>query len=127
MADCGRVEASEVLGAETIIHGVLQSGERLAASLRGLHRVSRGESIGFEVDPGDVLVFDESGAAFPLQRPRQSRNADLTGVFEPSRRPAITAVSAKRSSQVATADVAVGGGNRPFAANVNADPCPFAP
>ena len=38
-----RVEASEVLGAETIIHGVLQSGERLAVSLRGLHRVGHGE------------------------------------------------------------------------------------
>ena len=60
-----RVEASEILGAETIIHGVLQSGERLAASLRGLHRVRHGELIGFEVDPGDVHVFDENGDAFP--------------------------------------------------------------
>jgi multiple sugar transport system ATP-binding protein len=60
---CARVEASEVLGAETIIHGVLQSGERLAASLRGLHRVSPGQSIGFAVDPGHIHVFDENGDA----------------------------------------------------------------
>ena len=59
------VDASEVLGAEMIIHGVLRSGERLAVSLRGLHRVVPGESIGFAVDPGDVHVFDETGAAFP--------------------------------------------------------------
>ena len=37
------VDASEVLGAEMIIHGVLRSGERLAVSLRGLHRVVPGE------------------------------------------------------------------------------------
>jgi multiple sugar transport system ATP-binding protein len=71
-----RVEASEVLGAETIVHGVLQSGEPLSASLRGLHRVSRGEGIGFEVDPGDVHVFDENGDAFP--RSAEARVETLT-------------------------------------------------
>ena len=40
-----RVETSEILGAETIIHGVLQSGERLSASVRGLRRVNPGEPI----------------------------------------------------------------------------------
>jgi hypothetical protein len=32
------VGTSEILGAETIIHGVLQSGERLSGSVRGLRR-----------------------------------------------------------------------------------------
>jgi ABC-type sugar transport system ATPase subunit len=73
---CARVEASEVLGAETIIHGVLQSGERLAASLRGLHRVSRGEPIGFEVDPGHLHVFDENGDA--ISRSAYARAETLT-------------------------------------------------
>jgi ABC-type sugar transport system ATPase subunit len=58
------VEASEVLGAETIVHCVLQSGERLAASLRGLHRVTPGEPIGFEVHASNVHVFDAEGNAF---------------------------------------------------------------
>jgi ABC-type sugar transport system ATPase subunit len=58
-----RVEASEVLGAETIVHCVLQSGERLAASLRGLHRMTSGEPIGFEIHPSNVHVFDAHGTA----------------------------------------------------------------
>jgi ABC-type sugar transport system ATPase subunit len=59
------VESSEILGAETIIHGVLQSGERLSASVRGLVRVSPGAPIRFRVDPVDVHVFDDSGEALP--------------------------------------------------------------
>ena len=59
-----RVEASEVLGAETIVHCVLQSGERLAASLRGLHRLTPGEPISFEIYASDVHVFDAEGNAF---------------------------------------------------------------
>ena len=59
-----RVEASEVLGAETIVHCILQSGERLAASLRGLHRVTPGEPIGFEVHASNVHLFDAEGNAF---------------------------------------------------------------
>jgi multiple sugar transport system ATP-binding protein len=58
------VEASEILGAETIVHCVLQSGERLVASLRGLHRVSRGEPMWFEVGAANVHVFDAEGNAF---------------------------------------------------------------
>jgi multiple sugar transport system ATP-binding protein len=59
-----RVEASEILGAETIVHCILESGERLDASLRGLHRVSRNELIGFEVHANNVHVFDAKGNAF---------------------------------------------------------------
>jgi ABC-type sugar transport system ATPase subunit len=64
-----RVEASEILGAETIVHCVLQSGERLDASLRGLHRVSRNEPIGFEVHANNVHVFDADGNAFARSIP----------------------------------------------------------
>ena len=60
-----RVQTSEILGAETIIHGVLQSGERLSASVRGLRRVSPGEPIRFRIDPTDVHVFDDAGDALP--------------------------------------------------------------
>ncbi len=60
-----RVETSEILGAETIIHGVLQSGERLTASVRGICRVSPGAPIRFRIDPSDVHVFDEGGDAMP--------------------------------------------------------------
>jgi multiple sugar transport system ATP-binding protein len=60
-----RVETSEILGAETIIHGVLQSGERLSASVRGLRRVNPGEPIRFRIDPTDVHVFDDAGEALP--------------------------------------------------------------
>jgi ABC-type sugar transport system ATPase subunit len=60
-----RVETSEVLGAETIIHGALQSGERLSASVRGLYRVRAGEPIRLRVDPTDVHVFADDGAALP--------------------------------------------------------------
>ncbi len=60
-----RVETSEILGAETIIHGVLQSGERLSASVRGLRRVNPGEPIRFRIDPIDVHVFDDRGEALP--------------------------------------------------------------
>jgi ABC-type sugar transport system ATPase subunit len=58
-----RVEASEILGAETIIYAVLQSGERVAASLRGLYRVRPGELISFAIDRREVHVFDASGDA----------------------------------------------------------------
>jgi ABC-type sugar transport system ATPase subunit len=64
-----RVDASEVLGSETIVHCVLQSGERLTASLRGLHRLSSGELVGFEVQAGNVHVFDAEGNAFARDVP----------------------------------------------------------
>ncbi len=65
-----RVEASEILGAETIIHSVLQSGERISASLRGLHRVRSGEAIGFAIDRRDVHVFDADGQALARVGPQ---------------------------------------------------------
>jgi multiple sugar transport system ATP-binding protein len=64
----GRTEASEILGAETIVHVALESGERLVASLRGIHRVAAGEPIAFAVERQFVHVFDRDGAALvPLR------------------------------------------------------------
>jgi multiple sugar transport system ATP-binding protein len=61
-----RVEASEILGAETIIHAVLESGEPIVASVRGIRRVAAGGSIGFAVDQRSMQVFDAKGDALAL-------------------------------------------------------------
>ena len=63
------VEASEILGAETVIHAALQSGERVVASLRGIQRVTPGQTVGFMIDPEWVHVFDENGDAFARSAP----------------------------------------------------------
>ena len=56
-----RIERSEILGAETIIHAALPSGERLVSSVRGIHRVADGELMSFAIDSRFVHVFDEDG------------------------------------------------------------------
>ena len=63
------VEASEILGAETVIHASLQSGERIVASLRGIQRVTPGQAVGFTIDPDWVHVFDGKGDAFARSTP----------------------------------------------------------
>jgi multiple sugar transport system ATP-binding protein len=78
-----RVETSEILGSETIIHAVLQSGERLSASVRGLYRVSAGEPIRLSVNPTDVHVFNVEGEALP--RAAIPASADRTLLFEHGR------------------------------------------
>jgi multiple sugar transport system ATP-binding protein len=74
------VVASEILGAETIIHAALQSGETLVASLRGIHRVVASQPIGFTIDPAYVHVFDAAGVALP----RTGRLADKQFLRFPS-------------------------------------------
>jgi multiple sugar transport system ATP-binding protein len=65
LADTGvlraRVESCEILGAETIVQGALESGERLAASLRGLKRVRVGEIVTFDLEPEHIHLFDKNG------------------------------------------------------------------
>jgi ABC-type sugar transport system ATPase subunit len=65
LADIGalraRVESCEILGAETIVHGTLESGERLAASLRGLKRMQVGEIVSFDLELEHIHLFDKSG------------------------------------------------------------------
>ncbi len=63
-AIAARIELIEVLGAETIIHATLQSGEGLSASVRGWVRARPGDAIRFGVDPAGVHVFDNGGEAF---------------------------------------------------------------
>jgi multiple sugar transport system ATP-binding protein len=58
-----RVEATEILGAETIIHALLESGEPIVASVRGIHRVVVGQPIGLAIDHGSTQVFDSKGDA----------------------------------------------------------------
>ena len=60
---CARVEASEILGAETIIYGAWNPGERLAVSLRGPRRVGVGEVVGFALDPKQIYLFGADGVA----------------------------------------------------------------
>jgi ABC-type sugar transport system ATPase subunit len=63
-----KVAASEVLGPETIVHATLESGERLVASLRGIHPFVEGAIMSFVVDRKFVHVFDEKGEALPPMR-----------------------------------------------------------
>ncbi len=51
---------------KAIIHAVPQSGERIAASLRGLHRARPCQPIGFAIDRRDVHGFDAKGDALTL-------------------------------------------------------------
>jgi ABC-type sugar transport system ATPase subunit len=60
-----RVETSEILGVETIIHAALQSGERLPASVRVIRRASPGEPTRLSINPIDVHVFNDGGEALP--------------------------------------------------------------
>jgi multiple sugar transport system ATP-binding protein len=58
-----RVDACEILGAETIVHSTLRSGEGLVASLRGIHRFAEGQSLGFAIDRRFLHVFGADGQA----------------------------------------------------------------
>jgi multiple sugar transport system ATP-binding protein len=78
-ADTGlrvKVAASEVLGAETIVHAALESGERLVASLRGIHPLAEGSLMCFAVDRRFVHVFDENGQSLT---PMREWTADYVG------------------------------------------------
>jgi ABC-type sugar transport system ATPase subunit len=67
-----RVDATEMLGAETIMHASLRSGERITASLRGIHRLRDNSVMAFSVDPRFVHVFSQDGSALtPLRSWRE--------------------------------------------------------
>jgi len=86
-----RIETSEILGAETIIHGSLQSGEKLVASLRGIHRASPGDVMAFSVDKRFVHVFDDSGEALtPLRAWTEDYIAGTQGAARMAPAPAIS-------------------------------------
>jgi TOBE domain len=64
-----RVDACEVLGAETVIHALLESGEKLVASLRGIHRMPIGEVVSFGAPKQFVHVFGADDLALTPMRP----------------------------------------------------------
>ena len=64
----GRLAARELLGAETILFSALQSGERIIASLRGIHDIAEGELVGYAAPAAFVHVFTEDGTALPPLR-----------------------------------------------------------
>jgi sn-glycerol 3-phosphate transport system ATP-binding protein len=67
------VEWGEALGADTIVHGVLPGGERIAVRLAGIAVCEEGERLGLEIAPHDLHLFDretgrrieDAGAAAP--------------------------------------------------------------
>jgi multiple sugar transport system ATP-binding protein len=64
-----RVTASEFLGSETIAFAVLESGEPLTASFRGVRSVADQSILAYTVDPRHVHVFDDRDRALaPLER-----------------------------------------------------------
>ena len=57
-----------MLGADTIVYASLESGERVVASIRGIHPIRDGSLIAYSVDRRFVHVFDQSGRALdPLR------------------------------------------------------------
>jgi multiple sugar transport system ATP-binding protein len=64
----GKVIATEMLGAETIVFANLQSGESLTASIPGIRSLQPGAIVRFSVDRRFVHVFDERGKTLPPLR-----------------------------------------------------------
>ncbi len=62
------VEATEVLGSETVIHARTQGGESLTATMRGILNLSLGASLGFVADEAFIHLFDGKGLALPSRR-----------------------------------------------------------
>ena len=63
------VDAIEMLGADTIVYARAQSGERVVASLRGIHPIGQGSTVSYGVDPRFVHAFNQAGDALPPLRP----------------------------------------------------------
>lgn len=63
------VESSEVLGADTIVYSTLQSGERIVASIRGIHPVKDGSVVRYDIDERFVHLFGPDDQALTPLRP----------------------------------------------------------
>ena len=57
------VEATEILGSETIIHARLASGERFTLAQRGISGAKPGEDVSLALPPAFVHLFDDKGIA----------------------------------------------------------------
>ncbi len=64
----GTVVATEMLGAETIIFALLQSGENVTVAVPGIRSLPPGASVRFSVDRRFVHVFDRNGITLPPLR-----------------------------------------------------------
>ena len=56
-----KVEATEILGSETIIHARLQSGEAFTLARRGISAARSGDDIAVALPAPFIHVFDEKG------------------------------------------------------------------
>jgi multiple sugar transport system ATP-binding protein len=65
----GVVEATELVGADTLVYASLKSGERVIASIRGIHPIRDGSPLAFTVDQRFVHVFGADDLALPPLRP----------------------------------------------------------
>ncbi len=63
------VEATEMVGADTLVYAALQSGERVIASIRGIHPIRDGSPLAFTVDQRFVHVFGADDKTLPPLRP----------------------------------------------------------
>jgi len=63
------VEATEMVGADTLVYAKLQSGERVIASIRGIHPIEEGSPLAFAVDQRFVHVFGADDLALAPLRP----------------------------------------------------------
>jgi multiple sugar transport system ATP-binding protein len=57
------VEATEILGSETIIHARLASGERFTLAQRGISGAKPGKDVSLTLPPAFVHLFDDKGIA----------------------------------------------------------------
>jgi ABC-type sugar transport system ATPase subunit len=60
-----KVEQVELLGAETIVHGVLNAGAPIVASLRGISEIRPGATVRLAADGRHVHLFNAEGLALP--------------------------------------------------------------
>ncbi len=55
------VVSTEVLGAETVLHGRTAEGEAVTATMRGILATQRGENLRFDIADAFTHVFDANG------------------------------------------------------------------
>ena len=85
LSDRGRihviVDATEMLGADTLIYSRTESGERVVASVRGIFPIADGSRLSYAVDQRFVHVFDQKGIAVS---PLRSWSDDYIGNRSPA-------------------------------------------
>ena len=58
-----RIEVTEILGSETIIHARLQSGQAFTLARRGISAAKAGDDISLSLPPPFIHLFDDKGIA----------------------------------------------------------------